>query len=130
VGLVTFGYEITDAGSYTARDRGEQRDELRDDNHVVAVECYHLQRDKKEDEELVALDKYEILDFMDEDLLGLGNHLRVLLKKLTSLTDIDLQPGIFFVDLPVKDDTAYDGKKKFDGYPNVEVLVGIGQINL
>ena len=56
---------------------------------------------------------------MNEDLFGLGNDFWVLLKQSTTLSDVDLQPGIFFVDFPVKNDAANDGKKKFNDHPHV-----------
>ena len=67
---------------------------------------------------------------MDEDLLGLGNDLGILLEKLPALTFVDIEPRILLVDFPIEDDASDDAEQELDAYPDEGIFVGIGQKNL
>lgn len=64
---------------------------------------------------------------MQEHLLGFDNNLRIELQQGLSVIDIGVQPGILLVDFPIENDATQYAEQEFDGYPHIEVAIGVGK---
>ena len=118
---IAFGNQVTHTRHDATHHRTEKHSNTGNDHRVVAIVGHHLQRDKGENQNLIALLQQEILDFMYKYLLGLPHDLRILMAHLLAHSRMCRQPRIGLPNLPIQDNGMDDTKPQLDRYPEIQI---------